>query len=96
MVVLFASFIMMQVFNTFVYLIMFTIAFCHLVGFGGAVFYLCHMLHNSDNSEMSTTAAYFFYYGISLLLTVFVSSLILTNPFMQGLYIIVLVLLSLY
>lgn len=94
--VLGAGLITTHVWSFFANIIIVTIAFSHLVGFGGAVFYLCHMLHNSDNSEMSTTAAYFVYYGISLLITVCVVNLVTTTASLQALYIIILVFVSLY
>lgn len=50
-----------------------TISLCHLVGVGGLVSALAHMLHNSDHSELSTSAAAFTLLGLAtLVVTLFV------------------------
>ena len=40
-------------------LVVLTISLCHVVSLGGFVFYVSHMLYNSDHSEVNTTAAAF-------------------------------------
>ena len=48
-----------------------TIVLCHVVGTGGLVLYLSHMLHHCDNSVMSTAAAYWILFGIGCMKTSF-------------------------
>ena len=52
-------------------MVVLTACLCNLTGTGGFIYYLAHMLHNSDHSEMNTSAAAFTLIGSSTLVVAF-------------------------
>ena len=68
-------------------LVVLTSALCNVVGAGGFVYFLSHMLFESDHCVLSTAAAYNVLLGLAMLLTTlfmvfFSSSLILAWAFL--------------
>ena len=74
-------------------LVVITCTLAHLTGAGGSVFYLSHMMHNSDHSEINTAAAFWILYGVGEVVNLLVLVLV-SNPVLVVVYVLILVALS--